>query len=241
MNRIDIQEEICVITLSNKPHNYLTNPEFIQTHELRQTINENKCKAIVISGAGRHFSAGADINHLKEMAFNASLKNEIEKGKKLLATLKSFHLPILVSVEGICFGGGLEIVLQADIKIASNKALFAFPETNYDIIPGLGGIVKLTHITGKSKALEIVLEGNIIDAQTAKDLKIIDYLNEPKTTFTAGINLAKSMVLQRPVEIIKAVVESVRNAENLEYSQALDRETELFCMLAKEAIKKNES
>ncbi len=238
MNSIDIQENICVITLNNKPHNYLTNPEFIQTKELCSAINENNCKAIVISGVGRHFSAGADINHLKEMTINGSLKTEIEKGKELLATLKSFKLPIIACIEGTCFGGGFEIVLQADIKIASSKALFAFPETNMDIIPGLGGIVSLTCITGKSKALEIVLNGDIIDAQTAKDLKIIDYINEPKTTLTAGLDLAGSITHQRPVEVIKAVIESLRNAENLEYSKAIERETELFCMLAKKALEK---
>ncbi len=238
MNSINVQEDICIITLDNKAQNYLSNPEFVQTQELNRIIDDNNCKAILISGAGRHFSAGADISRLKEMTRLDSLKTEIEKGKKLFATLKSFNLPIIACIEGACFGGGLEIALHADIKIASHKALFAFPETNLDIIPGLGGIVKLTNITGKSKAIEIVLKGDVIDAQTAHELKVVDYLYEPKTTFTTGFNLAKSITNQRPLEVIKAVVELVRNAESLEYSKALERETELFCMLAKNAMEK---
>ncbi len=238
MNSISIQDDICIITLDDKPHNYLSEPEFIDPKELKNTISTNDAKAIVITGAGRHFSAGANLNNLKEMALNGSLLNEIEKGKDLLSTLKKFYLPIIACIEGTCFGGGLEIALQADIKIASKKAMFAFPETNLDLIPGLGGTVSLAGITGKSKALELVLKGDIINAHTAKDLKLIDYINEPKTTLNTGLTIAKNITQQRPLEIIQAVVESVRNAEKLTYEKALERETELFCMLAKKAMNK---
>ncbi len=237
MNSITIQNNICIITLNNKPHNYLEQPEFINTSVLKNTINSNNCKAIVITGAGRHFSAGANLNNLKEMVANNILFDEIEKGKALLKVLKKFLLPIIVCIEGTCFGGGLEIALHADIKIASHKALFAFPETNLDLIPGLGGIVNLVGITGKSKALELVLKGDIIDAQTAKDLSIIDYLDDAKKTLETGLNLAEKLTQQRPTQIIKAVIELVRNAETLPYDQALNRETELFCQLANKAMR----
>ena len=194
MNRISIQDNICIITLDSKPHNYLSQPEFIDTRELKETINNNNCKAIIITGAGRHFSAGANLDNLKKMTHDGSLVSEIEKGKDLLLALKESYLPIIACIEGVCFGGGLEIALQADIKIASKKALFAFPEANLDLIPGLAGIVTLTGITGKSTALEIVLKGDTIDAQTAKELKIIDYLNEPKTTLETGLAMAKNII-----------------------------------------------
>lgn len=237
MNKISFQDHICIITLDNKPQNYLDRPEFVDTQKLTELVLNKGCKAILITGGGRHFSAGANLEKLWEMAQNDTLKEEIILGKKLLSTLKKFKLPIIACIEGICFGGGLEIALSADIKIAGTKALFAFPESNMGIIPGLGGTRVLSRITGVAKALELVLSGNIIDAETAKDLKIVDYLIDSKTTLMRGLEIAKSITEDRGIEIINAVVEVIRSAEKLPHEMAMERETELFCKLAKKAVK----
>jgi enoyl-CoA hydratase/carnithine racemase len=236
MNEISSKDHICFVWLDNKPSNYLDKPEFVNTETLNNIVVMNQCKAIVIAGRNRHFSAGANLDNLKLLAKNGSLKEEISKGKKLLALLRSFNLPIIACIEGVCFGGGLEIVLNADVKIAGKKALFAFPESNLNLIPGLGGTLNLSKITGKAKALEIILAGNIIDAETAFELKIIDHLVEARSGLEKGLSLAKSLTENKDIEIIKAVVEAVRNASELPYEQALERETELFCMLAKNAM-----
>lgn len=236
MNNISLQNHICIITLDNKPQNYLDRPEFVDTQKLSNLVLNNNCKAIVISGKGRHFSAGADLEKLRKMVQNNTLKKEIILGKKLLSTLRSFKIPIIACIEGACFGGGLEIALHADIKIASTKALFAFPESNTGLIPGLGGAWELSKIAGTSKALELILSGNIIDAETAQDLKIIDYLIDSKTTLSRGLEIAKSITEDREIEIINAVVELIRTAAESTYEEAMKKETELFCKLAKNAV-----
>lgn len=236
MNEISSQDHICFIWLDNKPHNYLDKPEFVNTKTLNDVVTKNRCKAIIITGRNRHFSAGANLDNLRLMAKNGSLKEEINKGKKLLSLLRSFNLPIIACIEGACFGAGLEIVLNADVKIAGKKALFSFPESNLNLIPGLGGTLNLSKLTGKTKALEIILTGNIIDAETAYDLKVVDYLVEAKTSLKKGLSLAKTLTENKEIDIIKAVIEAVRNASELPYEQALERETELFCMLARNAM-----
>jgi enoyl-CoA hydratase/carnithine racemase len=233
MNKIEVKEHICFITLDNQPHNLLHRPEFIEPEILSKTINKNDCKAIIISGAGRHFSAGADINELKKLIVDDILEEEIVKGVELLKTIKSFNLPIISCVEGSCLGGGLEIALSSDIKIASTKALFAFPEANLDLIPGLGGILNLSRITGKSTAIQMALKGDIVNAKDAFSLNIVDYLVEPKTTLEEGIKIAQSITSGRSLDVIKAVVEAVRNSELLGYEEALEQETKLFCKLAR--------
>lgn len=235
MNSIRVENNICIITLDNKPHNYLESPEFVNSEELKQIIEEYGCKAIVVSGAGRHFSAGANRDNLFQMAANGSLKAEIAKGKKLLQLLMDFKLPIVACIEGSCFGGGLEIALNADIKIASEKAIFAFPEANLNVIPGLNGIHMATKITGKANVLEMVLKGDIVNTELALKLGLIDKAVEAKTTLQKGLELADSLTADRSIEIIQAVVECVRNAETLPYEQAIERETELFCELASKA------
>ncbi len=236
MNEIRSKDHICFVCLDNKPNNYLDKPEFVDTETLNDIVTKDKCKAIIITGRNRHFSAGANLDNLQLLAKNGSLKEEINKGKKLLSVLRSFNLPIIACIEGACFGGGFEIALNADVKIAGKKAMFAFPESNLNLIPGLGGTLNLSKITGKTKALEIVLAGNIIDAETAFDLKIVDYLVENKSSLEEGLSLAKTLTGNKEIDIIKAVTEAVRNASELPYEQALERETELFCMLAGNAM-----
>lgn len=240
MTDIFVQKNICIINFNNKPHNYLFEPEFVKREKLAQIINDNKCKAIIFKGEGRHFSAGADPENLKKIIQNETLENKINKGKKLFSYLKSLKLPIISCVEGVCFGGGIEVVINSDIKIASNKSLFAFPETGLNIIPGLGGTIDLPGITGKPKAFELILRGNMFNAKEAKEFGIIDQIVEPKTSFAKGVKIAEAMTNRRSVEVIKAVVELVRNTDKLEYSNALKRETELFCKLSRKALENNE-
>ncbi len=236
MNRIEVVGEICQIILDNEAQNYLSSPEFISPFDLNNTINNKKCKAILVRGTGRHFSAGADQESLFKMAKEGNLEAEISKGKSLFQLIRSFNLPIIACIEGACFGGGLEIALLADVKIASRKAMFAFPESNLGLMPGLGGIFQTTRITGKANTLDIVLRGDLISADAALDLKLVDYLVDAKTTLENGISLAKKLIQSRDVELIKAIVEAVRNAAILEYEKAMERETELFCKLAKMAV-----
>ena len=236
MNTIEIQNDICIITLNNKPNNYLERPEFVPADELQNKLKSNLCKAIIIRGAGRHFSAGADVERMQEMLHNNSIEEEMAKGKALLSMMQSFNIPIITAVEGVCFGGGLEIVLASDIRIASRKSLFAFPEANLELIPGLGGSIHLPKISGKARAMEIILKGDIIDCESALDLNIIDFKEEPKTTFEHAVKMADSITKNRTMSVINAVVESVRNADSMDYSDALARETELFCDLARKAI-----
>ena len=206
MNRIEVVGDICLIHLENEVQNYLTSSEFISPSELSKTIGSKKCKAILITGTGRHLSAGADQERLFKMANENNLDAEISKGKSLFELISSFDLPVIACIEGVCYGGGLEIALLADIKFASREAMFAFPESN---------------------------PGEFISAEEALDRNLIDYLVETNTTSEHGLTMAKKLIRSRDIDVIKAVVESIRNSEVLEYDKAIERETELFCHLAR--------
>ncbi|MBK8807638.1 MAG: enoyl-CoA hydratase/isomerase family protein [Bacteroidales bacterium] len=151
MNSIVVKNKICCIYLDNQPQNYLTRPEFISQKELEDAVQSNDCIAIIISGIGRHFSAGADISTIHEMSRTGNLADELTAGKNLLQTMQSFNIPIVACVEGVCMGAGMEIMLNSDVCFASSKALFAFPESQANLMPGLSGTVKLTTAIGKKK------------------------------------------------------------------------------------------
>lgn len=232
MNRIEVLGELCQISLDQGAQNYLLSPEFISPEELAESIEGKGCKAILIAGSGRHFSAGADRESLSESIREHALEEEISRGHQLFKLIRSFQIPVIACIEGACFGGGLEIALLADVKIASSNAMFAFPESNLDLMPGLGGIYQTVGISGKAATLDLVLRGDVIDAETALDLKLIDYLVDPKSSLQHGLELAGRLTRGRDLEVIKAVVEAVRNAGALDYDAAMERESELFCRLA---------
>lgn len=226
------QGDYGILSISNGKENYLDQPDFIDIELLRKWTSEEELKGIIIQGIGRNFSAGADLKNLIELAKNQNLLAEkINKGKKLLELIENLNIPVIASINGVCFGGGLEIALACHIRIASEKALFAFPETNHGLIPGLGGGYRIARLL-RNKAFEIVLKGDMINAYNAKEIGLIDYISEKKDSFDLAMEKLKSFTLDRSIEVIHYAMQAIHNASRLSREEALKIETELFCKLA---------
>jgi len=224
--------EIGVLTLSNGKENYLFTPDFVDFQKLKKWTSESDLKGIIIRGLGRNFSAGADLNQLKELSKDIkSLEEKINKGKEILDFIEDLDIPVIAAINGVCFGGGLEIALACHIRIASEKALFAFPETNHGLMPGLGGTFRLTQLMGK-KAMDIILNADLINASKALETGLIDYITETKDSMEWAKNKLLSMVSDRPKEVVNYTMQAIRNAKLLNRVDALKIETELFCKLA---------
>jgi enoyl-CoA hydratase/carnithine racemase len=236
MSVIEFNGSIALITIDNPPQNYLQHPDFVGLDKLQSALAAQECKAVVIKGSGRHFSGGADVEELKNRVRENTIADELRKGKELLRYLRSLNIPLIAAIEGVCFGGGLEIALNCDIRLASDKALFAFPEVNLDLLPGMGGSWMLPGKIGKAKSMEMLLSGDVFDAQTALELQLVDELCPPKSCFAQASKLARKMTGDRPLHVINAIVEAVRNASERSYEEALERETQLFCQLARKAF-----
>lgn len=226
------QGDYGILSISNGKENYLDQPDFIDIELLRKWTSEEELKGIIIRGIGRNFSAGADLKNLTELAKNQNLLAEkINKGKKLLELIENLNIPVIASINGVCFGGGLEIALACHIRIASEKALFAFPETNHGLIPGLGGGYRIARLL-RNKAFEIVLKGDMINARNAIEIGLIDYISEKKDSFELAKEKLKSITSDRSLEVIQYAMQAIHNATMLSREEALKIETELFCKLA---------
>jgi enoyl-CoA hydratase/carnithine racemase len=222
-----------ILSLQSSKENYLDDPEFIRLDLLKKIFNEPGLKGIIIRGSGRHFSAGADLTQLKQLAGDEpTLFNKISAGKELVKLIVNARIPVIAEISGICFGGGLEIALACHIRICSENALFAFPETNYGIIPGLGGTVTLTKLIGSGRSAEIILSGDMINARKALELKMVDYVLPSGELHDYTTAYLDRLTSDRDTEVIHAVMQSIYNAENMEFEKALEEETKLFCALA---------
>ncbi|MBW8381266.1 MAG: enoyl-CoA hydratase/isomerase family protein, partial [Youngiibacter sp.] len=119
-----------------------------------QFENDLEIRVIVFTGNGKAFISGADLDEMKDLRGQAA-RDFIDKGTSLFRRIELLELPTIAAINGFCFGGGLELALCTDIRLASEKASFSFPEATLGIIPGFSGTQRLPRTVGKSNAKEM--------------------------------------------------------------------------------------
>ncbi|RMG07716.1 MAG: enoyl-CoA hydratase/isomerase family protein, partial [Acidobacteria bacterium] len=165
---IEKQGKIAILTI-NRPDklnalNYQVHREGVCA--LDELKRDNSVQVLIITGAGeKAFVAGADISEF--VGKSPVQQRAIFQERTLFNSIDSFPKPVIAMINGYCLGGGCEIALSCDIRIASDKAKIGQPEINLGIIPGGGGTQRLTRLIGEGKAMELILTGEMIDAQTA--------------------------------------------------------------------------
>lgn len=234
-----IEHNLGIIRIDNPPANYLIKPEFVPAAVLQNWIEKNRLKGILVCGSGKHFSGGAELDRLFAMSHDEGImESEINKGKALLRYVENLNIPVVAAIQGICFGGGLEIALACHIRICSNNALFAFPESNQGIMPGLGGINSLREQISFPDALKFVLSGDMINAEEARLMKLVDYIVPSDDLIPYSMNLLKKMTEDRKLKVINYVMKALHNARTISLEEAIKEETRMFCELAKEEMKR---
>jgi len=230
--RWEREGEVGILYLGNPPENYITDPEFVSLSQLNKWLSE-EVKGLIITGTGRHFSAGADLKTLlKQAEAEPGLFQKMIDGNRLLTFIDHLEFPVVASISGVCFGGGLEIALAADIRICDERSLLAFPEVNHDLIPGLGGLKRLEKTCGHKTAMEILLSGDIFNAKRASELNLVDYVVPAKECFEFSRNYIKGLIAGRSSKVIKRMMRSFRNSDRLDQDKAMEEDVKMFCELA---------
>jgi len=241
INRVEweVSDGIGIITLNNPPENYLYDPEFIPLETLRKWTSNPRLKGLLIHGKGKHFSAGGDMNRLFEM-IEKELDNQqnVEAGDRVIQHLIELDLPMVAAIHGVCFGGGLELALASHIRVAGEHSLFALPETSHGLLPGMGGTVRLPSIVGEGRAFQMILSGDMINSEEALLIKLIDFIVPGNEVFDYAFRLIRKMTGDLSIQVIRAVVKTLRNAVTLPEEEAIHEETRIFCELAREEAKR---
>ncbi len=194
---------------------------------LLDEIADSAIRCLVITGAGdRSFCAGADIKEMKDLS-RAQGENLSRAGNRVMRKLELFQVPVIAAVNGYALGAGLELALASDIRLASETATFAMPESRLGIIPGYGGIQRMSRIIGQGRAREMVFTARRFDACEALKWGLVNAVYPSSDLMPQALRLAATIAANAPIAIMSAK-KIMNESVGLELSAADQLEREAF-------------
>lgn len=227
------KDGIATITI-NRPKalnalNEETLPEFLSS--LEDAEKDKNVRVIVITGAGeKAFCAGLDLKTVKDISVIKAVETS-RLGQKLTSVIEELGKPVIAAINGYALGGGLELAMACDIRIASENARIGQTEVNVGLIPGWGGTQRLPRLVGKGIAKELVFTGKMIDAKTAERIGLINMVVPPEKLKSAVEELSK-VIMSKPPIAIKLAKELINSSIETDQGTGLVHEAEAFGILA---------
>jgi len=204
--QVETIDQTAILTL-NRPE-VMNSFNFELLNALKETVWEIRfqkdVRAVIITGAGeKAFSAGAD---LKERAGLSpeDVKKFIYTIRNLFSDIEALNKPVIAAVNGVALGGGTELLLACDLRIASINASMGLTETRLAIIPGAGGTQRLPRLVGKGKAKELILTGRRVDAREAHAISLVNSICEPELLMEEAKKLAAQICEGGPIALEQA-------------------------------------
>jgi len=225
-----IDAGVLTITLHRpKSYNALRNNALEEiVSELTKAENDSNIKVVIITGGEKVFAAGADIKEMAKLNV-VGLLNDIRP--IFWRKIAKFSKPIIAVVNGFALGAGCELMMHCDIVIAGDNAQIGQPEISLGIMPGAGGTQRLLHTVGKSMAMQMVLSGEFINAEQAKNFGLVSEITLPELSYQRALKLAKVIANKSPIAV-RIAKESILNAYETTLEAGLASERKAFTLLA---------
>lgn len=224
-----VDETIAVITINRPKYlNALNTEVFLELNEAIDRIEkDSSIQAVVVTGAGdKAFVAGADIAEMQN-------KNVLEArefstlGNKIMLKLENLTRPVIAAVNGYALGGGCEVAMACDIRIAGNNAKFGQPEVGLGIIAGFGGTQRLIRLVGAGIAKEMLYTGEMINAERAYEIGLVNRIVDSTEVLPEAKKLAQTIAAKSPLGV-SFTKKAVNEGSNLDIKRAVSLEAELF-------------
>ena len=226
--RVEVADRVATITVDRPEKRNALNGQV--RRELIEALDglegDDDVRVVVITGAGeKAFIAGADIG---EFAERTPLEQRAAmEGRRVFTVIAGFPKPVIASINGYALGGGCELALACDLRIAARSARLGQPEVNLGILPGGGGTQRLPRLVGLGRAMRLILTGELIDAQEAERIGLVDLLVDDDDLADRTRELATSIAAHSPVAL-KLIKEAVRASAEMPLAAGLELERELF-------------
>ena len=226
--KLEVTNKIALITISRpQALNALNSDFFAEMDEMLNQISADKeVRAIIITGEGKAFVAGADIAEMSNMNSEQG-KTFSKKGQDVFERFGNMDIPVIAAVNGFALGGGCELAMSCDIRIASTFAKFGQPEVNLGLIPGYAGTQRLSRLVGLSNALYLLMTADIINAEEAFRLGLVQKVVESDKLIEEAINVANKIGAKGKIAI-KMVKEVAIKGSMLNFNLACELESKEF-------------
>lgn len=216
---LDIEDDVATLTVNRPDAMNALNVETLEA--MAEALDEAKAEAVrvlVITGAGdKAFIAGADISYMRDLT-TPEAQTYAELGHRVCDAIESFPAPVIAAINGYAFGGGCEVALACDLRVASERAVVGQPEIDLGLVPGWGGTQRLSRLVGDERARRLVFFGDRIDASDAYELGLVgdvvahDQLDEHVAEMAADLASKPQFAMQVAKEALNMVHEEPQAA-----------------------------
>lgn len=191
-----------------------------------QAEKDNEVRVVTITGEGRAFVAGADISQMRDLSTQEG-RDMTLLGQKVFTNIENIDKPVIAAVNGFALGGGCELAMACDIRIASDKAKFGQPEVNLGIIPGYGGTQRLPRLVGKGAAKYLIFTGEIISAEEAFRIGLVDKVVAAGELMDTVVSVAKT-IMSKGLIAVKMAKHAINNGLNMDLKSGIAYEAEAY-------------
>ncbi|MEG0771786.1 short-chain-enoyl-CoA hydratase [Clostridium sp.] len=229
-NNIILEKEgnLAIVKINRpKALNALNSETLKELDNVIDTIaNDSELYVVVLTGEGKAFVAGADISEMKDL-------NPIEGrnfgmlGNKVFRKLENLDKPVIAAINGFALGGGCELSMACDMRIASTKAKFGQPEVGLGITPGFGGTQRLSRLVGEGMAKQLIYTGDIITAEEALRIGLVNKVVEPETLLDEAKAIASKISKNAPIAV-KLCKTAINKGMQMDIDNAIMYEAEVF-------------
>ncbi|MCV2489048.1 enoyl-CoA hydratase-related protein [Geodermatophilus sp. YIM 151500] len=212
---VEVSDRLAVVTI-NRPElrNALSRQVLADLQDVLAVLrDDDEVGAVAFTGAGdKAFVAGADISQLQGYTLHTGLEGAMQR---LFDEIEAFDKPTIAAVNGFALGGGCELAMSCDIRIAADTARFGLPETNLSVLPGAGGTQRLARLVGTGRAIEMVLSGRFLAAAEAREIGLVTTVVPQPELLPAVRALADRILAKGPlsVRLAKLVIRAGMDAD----------------------------
>ncbi len=227
----EVKDRIARITF-NRP-NVLNALNFKTLQELSDCLdrarNDEETRVLILTGAGeKAFVAGADINELARQTPLEGQETALQ-GQQIFHKLETLGKPSIAAINGFALGGGCELALSCTMRIASRKARLGQPEVKLGILPGYGGSQRLPRLCGKGMAHELILTGEMVTAEEAYRIGLVNHVTEPEELLPTAEAIARKIIANAPLAV-KFAMEAIERGMEMPQEEGLFLEATFFSL-----------
>jgi len=195
--------------------------------EVDELSTDKTVRSVIITGVGSsYFCSGADLKERRDMSIE-QVEETVGKIGMLFYKIEKLPMPVIAAVNGIALGGGFELALACDIRVAQHNAIFGLPETSLGIIPGAGGTQRLARLIGIGKAKELIYTGRKIDSDEAEELGIIERLTNSEDALNVALSICEVINQNGPLAI-RAAKSAIQDGYSVSIEEGLSFENEAY-------------